>query len=386
MSCAELNKEFEARPFNWLDVKAMLSEIKPLLINSKVDKVYEISQNILQIRFHNPVHKKLNLIVDLPNYFFITKKEFEKPTKPSAFVMLLRKKLQNSRLTNIEQVASERLLKLYFSKDENFVLYLELIKPGNVVLCNEQDVIIRPYRILEFSSRRIAPHEKYVFPLKKNLFDLNKDNIIEILKTSNKQSIVKALALDINLGGFYSELILSKLNLEKDKAPSQLKEQEIESIADFVLTLIKNSQKEQGKECCLNNLSYLPKLHESFVFDNRDCLKVFKSFSSVMEFIFENSHKEQTIIEQKSSSKSEKLKRIITSQRKELEEVNKQYEYFKEQGELIYQNYAILDEILKKIKSLREKKISYEEIESILKEQGYNVKIDAKNNKLVVDL
>jgi len=383
------SKENRTRAFSWLDVRAMVSEIKPYLLNAKVDKVYEICHNVLQIRFHHPVHKKTNFVIALPNYFFITKKEFDKPTSPSSFVMLLRKKIQNARLISIEQVDSERLIKLSFSKEENFVFYIELIKPGNVILCDEDDLIITAYRILEFSSRTISAKNKYEFPFKQDIINLNKEQFIQLLRNSNKQNIVKSLALDLNVGGFYSEQILLKLNIDKNRSANELSEKELTAIYDFFRDLIEFSGKENDKESCLISKSYLPRLHPAFQFNKKLCSKTFSSFSSMMSYVFESSaiaYPQENIRNKALDKKIDKIKRIIESQLKELEVTKTQYEQANSIGESIYQNYSFLKDILTNIRSFRKKKLSYEKIEKLLNERGYQLKIDSKNNKLIIEL
>ncbi len=383
-----LNDLNSFRDFSWLDVRAMLSEIKSYLINSKVDKVYEINREVLQLRFHNPVHKKINLIIQLPKFFFITKKEFEKPTQPSGFVMLLRKKLQNSRLLSIEQVQSERLLKLVFSKEENFVMYIEFLKPGNIILCDEQDVIIAAYRNLEFSSRKIFPKEKYVFPFKENLICLEKEKFFDVLINSKKQNIVKALALDLALGGFYSELILSIPNIDKSKKAAELDNKELTAIYELFQTLVTASGEEKNKESYLFGKDYSPIFFDKqreIIAKNKQAVKLFPTFSDLVAYLFENS---KLVKEQSSgtSKKSEKIKRIIDSQLKELERAKKDYELAKSQGEAIYQNYAVLEQIISEIKTLRKKNYDYEQIQNLLLEKGYKIKINPEENKLIIEL
>ena len=150
--------------------------------------------------------------------------------------MLLRKHLDGYFLTNIVQIEPERILKFVFkSKDMQKTFYIEFFGKGNAILCDENNVIINSLEHHEFKDRTIRPKIKYEHPMMKyNVFDLNKNDLTELLKNSKKDNLVISLATDLGLGGAYSEEICLLSSIDKNKNPKNVDGNEIEIILYFV--------------------------------------------------------------------------------------------------------------------------------------------------------
>ncbi len=142
----------------------------------------------------------------VPDYIYLTDYKEKSPEKPSGFCMVLRKNLEQSRLRSIKQLGSERIIELLFEKKEKHKLFIELFSPGNIVLCKEEDTIISALETKKWKDRTIRGGIAYVFPKREiNFFDLKKKELKELLKSTEKDSLVTCLAIDLGLGGVYAE-------------------------------------------------------------------------------------------------------------------------------------------------------------------------------------
>jgi len=94
---------------------------------------------------------------------------------------------------------------------------LEFLGKGNVILCDNDDVIIDCLIRHKFRERSIIPKEKYKYPnMEYDVFNLNKKNLIDLFKNSKKDKIVTSFAVELGLGGVYSEEVCLLSNIDKN--------------------------------------------------------------------------------------------------------------------------------------------------------------------------
>ena len=222
-----------------LELYFLVKELKTLE-NSRVDKIYNNGKEEIYIQFHkgNVGKKILRIIVGKIIFLSMTKSVDE---KPSGFCMFLRKHLEGKFLDSIEQLEPERILKFVFkSKEEIKKLYLEFLGKGNVILCNNDDIIIDCLIRHKFKDRSIIPKEKYKYPnMGYNLFNINKKDIDEWFKNSKKDKIVTSFAVELVLGGVYSEEVCLLSNIDKNNSPKKINNNEITEISNSIKKIIK---------------------------------------------------------------------------------------------------------------------------------------------------
>jgi predicted ribosome quality control (RQC) complex YloA/Tae2 family protein len=362
-----------------LDLHFLLKELE-ILKNSRIDKIHQPEKNLLIFKFYKTNIGKKLLRIDIGQSLFLTEeKEFSGETL--GFGMLLRKHLDGYFLVDIEQLKPERILKLTFkTKEETKYLYLEFFGKGNAILCNEHDVILNASEHHEFRERVVKPKLKYVYPIMSyNLFDINKKQLEELLKSSKKDIIVTSLAVELGLGGLYSEEICLLSNIDKNQNPKNINEMQIQSILNSIKEIINKKIDANIVFESTNVVDFAPfplKFYQG---------KDFKKFSTFNETIqyFYSQFKE--VKETEYDKKLRNLQRIIEEQKQTIEKLKEEEKELREKGELIYHKYTLVKEILEEINKAS-KKHSWKEIKEKLKGHKIVKEVNEKERNRVVEI
>jgi predicted ribosome quality control (RQC) complex YloA/Tae2 family protein len=184
------------------------NELKPNIIDKRVDKIFQPSS--YEIVFHigkskllvsaNPDSPRIHFIETLP----------QNPKTPPVFTMLLRKYLVNHKITNIEQIQLERILKFTFSGYDELGEYSEkhlmvevMGKHSNIIFVNPSsgniiDSIKRVNKDMS-SYREVLPGKVYKMPPpqdKINPFTIKSQGEFESIfsgPVENEKDIMKSL-------------------------------------------------------------------------------------------------------------------------------------------------------------------------------------------------
>ncbi len=358
-----------------IELNCIVKELQSL-IDGKIDKIYLKGKEELWLQIHVPNFGKRLLRVIIGKFMFFSE---NKPNfdDPSGFCMYLRKKLGNSRIREITQKGFERIVEFVFdTKEGNVALIIEFFGGGNVLLVRK-GIILSGLIYKEWKDRSIKPNEKYVYPKKEfNFLKLDEKQFQEFLEKSDKESIVKALAMDLGLGGVYAEETCLVANIDKNKKPSQvdsgavfkaldeLREKKIEAyivedndVVPFQLELYKG--KEQ-KKC--------------------------ESFNSALDSVFwKDSMIEKSEETKKKDKQLDKIKRIIKSQEETINKLGKKEKDYRGKGELIYNNYKVIEEVLTEINKASER-FGFDEIKKKLKGHKLVKEVNSKEKSVLVEL
>jgi len=361
-----------------LELNYLIKELK-FLINSRVDKIYQSGKEELLVQFYvsGKGKKLLKVIIDKAIFLTDMKNEYD---EPSNFCMFLRKHLSNSKLKEINQKESERIIELVFEKEEIKKLIIELFGGGNIILCDKDNIILSALFYHKFKQRSILPKVKYSYPKSKvNLFKLKINELKDLIKKSDRESIVKCLAIELGLGGIYSEEVCLLSKIDKLKKPGHMKENEIKNIFNNINN-IKNKKLNPfviyDKEKIID---FVPFYLEFYKDHTR---KEFDTFSKALEFYFNK------LIEKKPSKyekQLENLKNIIKKQELRIEELKEKKKNERKKAELIYNNYNLIKEIIEKI-TKASKKHSWKEIKEKLKDHKVIREVDGKEKKIILEI
>lgn len=349
-----------------------------ILVDAKIDNIYQ-NKDEFYLQFHKTSHGKLLFYIKLPSLCFISSTKSNIPEKPSGFCMNLRKNLSGAKLSSLKQHNFERILELNFStKDKKFRLIIELFSTGNIILLDDKDTIVISYRTQAWSSRIIKAGHKYVFPPSKtDLFETKEKQFSEIIAASPRDSTVKTLAVDLGLGGIYSEEILKRVSIDKGISTSQLAEIDVSKIFSQIhkIRAEKSSPRAYFKDGVLLDIAPIEMhIYESLEF------KKYSSFNEALDLWADKFEKPK-----KEKPRIAKLNRIIDAQEKNVQELELSIAEETRKGELIYENYAIVKEILEKINELR-KKEDWSEVKSKIMRKYSNIKeIHEKKGEIVVE-
>ena len=370
-----------AKQLSSLDLHFLLKELKHLE-GSKVDKIYNLGNEEICIQiFKSNSGKKILRIINSKSLFLTDVKSSE--GKPSEFCMLLRKKLENKFLLNMEQLEPERIIKITLKgKDEEIRLYAEFFGRGNIILCNKDDIIIDSLIRHKFRERAITPKEKYKWPVMQyNLFGIGKNELSSLLKNSDRDKIITALATGLGLGGLYSEEICLLSKIDKNISPKSISENHIKLILASIRKILKNKA---NASIVYDNGQAIDVVPFDLEFYKNHDKKEFSSFGEALNYYFTKEIKLS-----KKESKYEKqisgLKRIMEEQEASIKILIAEEQEFREKAGVIYSQYSLIKEILNEVNKAREKH-SWEEIKKRLKGHKIVKEVNAKDKTIAIEL
>ena len=361
-----------------VDIHFLVKELQ-FLIGGKIDNIYQPEKKELLLQFHVPNRGKQILRI-LPKAMYIAK-EKAAAEKQLGFCMILRKYLENARLKEIKQLESERIVEFVFEKEESYNLFVELFSKGNAILAKTKNKeIIEVQETQVWSDRTVKQGEKYSYPKKEfNFLEITKEDLKKLLKKSEKESLVKCLAMDLGLGGLYAEEICLLAKENKNSKPSEADEKTIfEAIKE-----LKNKKIDARivyKDSELTDA--VPFETESYKNQKQEKAE---SFDAALELYFSKITTKESVEAKRYKNEIEKIEKIIEQQKEQIEEAKKQEEENREKGNVVYNNYQLIKEILEEIKKAR-KKYSWKEIEEKLKGHKIVKEIISKDNSIVIEI
>lgn len=364
-----------------LDMHFILKELK-LLEGSRVDRIYTSGKEEICIQLHksNEGKKIMRVIVGKAMFAAESKNVAE---NPSGFCMLLRKYLEGKFLDSLEQLEPERIAKLIFSsKQDSKFLYLEFLGKGNAILCSHDGIIVDSLIHHQFKDRNIAPKEKYQYPIMAyNFFNIAEKIFSDLLKSSRKDKIVTSLATELGLGGIYSEEACLLAGIDKNTPPSEVVGSQAKKLLLILKKIIKSKITPKIIYKDKQALDVVPFDLSSYKeYDKKE----FSSFSAALEHYFNN---ESISIKKESphAKKINELKRIVGEQESSIRLLQSEEEENRKKGELIYNNYQMIKEILTELNKAKEK-YSWEEIKEKLKGHKVIKEVNVNERKVSIEL
>ncbi|MFH1590478.1 MAG: NFACT family protein [archaeon] len=370
------------RQLSSFDIHCLLSELK-VLENGKVQKIYQIGKDVFYFAIHVTGKGKQILSVRLPSMLFLSAQRYESEENPPQFCMKLRKSLSGGRVRKVTQLGFERIIKLEFETKENkYHLYIELLPPGNVVLCDDNDKIISLLSPKRWGGRTLRGGTEYKLPdLKNDLSAMDEKGFIAALENSERDSVVKTLAIEIGMGGLYAEEVLARAKVDKAKNTPDAGETKriwhaLKHALDQKLSPLVTREDDTLKDALPFPFESLP--HET---------EKAESFSAALEEVIgkEVRTTQTEGVEKKRNAKVEELRRIIHQQEETVKTMLDGAEENEAIGNLIYERYKELEGYLQEIKKAR-KKLSLVEIKERLKGHENIVEFDTKEKRITVKL
>ena len=323
-----------------LDLYFLVKEFQEL-INAKIDKVFQ-KNNFLQFQIHVPNKGKKYLTITLPSLIYLSNNK-ETIENSDKFALSLRKHLKNTRIRELQQKEFERIIQLKLEAENKILfLYIELFKPGNLILCNNDNKIIMALKYKGFGSRLIRPGIIYDYPKKDfNFLKLSESDLNKLLEESDKKSIVITLATNLGLGGFYSEYLCKLADI--DKKSQKLDNKEQKRLFDGIKKIKK----------------ILPR---GYVYqDIITPIKIFGESEKTDSFntLLDTFHTKERAALKKDISKHDKEKKkiehIIKTQENQINGFMKSCLENKKKGELIYEKYTEIKKIIDQVKKTLQK-------------------------------
>lgn len=349
------------------------------IIEGKINKIWLLEKElILQLHLPN-IGKKFFRIVS-PDVAYITDYKQGMPEKPHGFCLFLRKYLDNARIRAINQVDFERILEIVLEKKEGkYHLFIELFAPGNYILTDDKNIIMSALETKKWKDREIIKGKLYEYPkLKYNFLKLKKEELGKLVSSTDKENIVKALAMDLGLGGIYAEELLLKSSIDKNK--KELSDKEINAL----FKEIEHMRKLEIKPVVVEGKNIIP--FDLICFKDK-AKQEFESYNEALnKTLTEHTvTKKQDDNEKESVQYISKEERIVKMQEENIERLKKLSEENLQKGEAIYHNYQLIDEILKELNKAKQK-YSWKEISEKLKGHKMIKKINEKEKTAMIEI
>ncbi|MFC1801568.1 NFACT family protein [Nanoarchaeota archaeon] len=364
-----------------LEIAALINEFQ-VLINSKIDQIYQPAKKELIINFHIPRKGKQLLKIQLPNFIYFTE---QKPSMlpPPDFCLILRKHLNNSIIKKVSQLKSERIIEIELQKKDTFKLIIELFSKGNIILINSQNQIIALLERQKWGTRELKLKVKYDPPPESfDWLNTTQENIKKQIKKSQKEKIVTTLAAEMGLGGAYAEEVCFLTKINKTKKPKTLEETEIKEIFKTINHFKKQIQEPTGMIYQGTNITPLELTTLSEI--KKEQLPTYnQALNKILGKGLLEIEKEEK--EAKFNQKAKKIKKIIQEQVIRIQKLENQEKISTQKAEQIYENYQEIKDFLEKVKLAKEK-YSWTEIENQLKNIKKIKQINLKEKKISLQL
>ncbi len=341
-----------------------------VLVGGKVEKIYQLDRENIIFRIYKDGAKKFFRIC-APSFVSLTTQEFDAPMLPPGFCMFLRKYLTNARIESVTQKEFERILVVDFSsKGEHYFFIVELFKPGNVILCKEQDsslIVINSFERQRFKDRLIQARKPYEFPPQLiNPLSVSKDELVNIVSGSDR-NLVKTLASKLGLGGVYAEELIARAGLDKDSTTLTIDDAHklIIAIQEFFAEDIK------------------PFILGESVFPVNMLTKQGESVNTISDGLDRLNPLKKIDVSKPSLKKKEKTESLVEIQEKMIKKLEKKIVDNQEKGEFVYNHYQEFQKLIDESNKIRYKD-GLDALEAIMKKNPKFVSLDKKDKELVL--
>ncbi len=345
------------KDFSSFDLRAVVSELKDKLVNSRVNNVYQLDTKTLLFKLHKVNEPPMRLVLEAGRRLHLTSYSLEKPQSPPAFCMTLRKYLPGAWISNLEQYEFERITIFHFqARTGPMSLVLELFGEGNIILLDEKSEILQALIFKKMRDRNIVRNEVYQYPpsLSKNPFKVTQEEFEAGLKAAGEAEAVRAIIRLLGIGGVYGEELLLRANIDKTKHCSALTSAEIDSMFGVLqeLLLSVSTQKLEPNIVLDSNGNFSDVLPFELKRYAGFKLQPYGSFDEALdEFYVRVTAAEKAaagIDVGQFKREADRLKRMIAEQEEAIRDDEMKMARDKQFGDAVYANFNVLQELLEK--------------------------------------
>ncbi len=374
-----------------IELRVLMGELKQLE-NSWVSQVYELEASgvkpgkalVFQL---SKSESKACLVCLAPSAIFFSPVKPQTSEKPGGFCSSLRQHLGNAKLASISQLGSERILEAVLSSGkQQLKLIIELFSKGNIILVDDKGIILAAAEHQAWKDRTVRPGFVYLPPPATAGFaSMDGEQFSKSVLSSEKDSVVKALAVDIGLSGAYAEETCLAAAVDKSKMPNQLSREELGRLFSSLQQLLGRKPQPVGV------LDDKGRVIEVFPFPTAAALSVkTQSFSSFNEAVgalslgqLESSA--SSLRESPSLRRIRELEIASEQQRATISGMEKAANESTAAAEAIYTHYPDVKGILDDYNKLR-KTFTPEQLREYFKSNKKVVSIDEKTGTVVLEI
>lgn len=352
-----------------LDIHHLAQELS-VLEGGKINKVYEWEDQQAFIFDIYADGDSYNLRVKLPGLIYCTERRFQAPKIPPGYARFLRNKLTASRITSVEQHSFDRLLEftIHSERHGDVRLIFEVFKPANIIVVDDEETIIHPYRQQTFKDRTIRSNQPYHYPPERpDTPSLSDTEIASLLQ--GEENVERVVATELGLGGTYASEVTERTSLNPQRPANALSDDEKTRIGAAVTDLFdEHAPRIIDGEAYPVEMKSLPEPSHTY-----------NSFSDALDTL----HDYDQVIQHGSSTSSQqdKYETIIEAQQKQIDTFEDAIAENREKATYIYENY---NDFATLIYSLRDKKDDDEAFEEAIASIENVESYDASTNEVTL--
>lgn len=336
-----------------VDVAALVEELRDRLLGGFVGKAYQQSADKIWLTVQSPKEGRLDLLLEAGKRLHITHKERPASKTPPQFPTMLRNNLSGGRIVDISQHDFDRVVEFAVERGggRNYLI-VELFPKGSMVLLDESRRILTMLRKMIYRGQKMAAGEMYLsYTGQQDPRTVSVESLSSMLAASG-QDLIRTIVRGLNMGGTYGEEVCLRAGVEKNRPAAYLLPEEIERINQALKEVFADQTldphivlKDGGP------WDVLPRPLKIYEGLER---KRYATFSDALDDFF--------VEEEKEAVKQSPLDRRIEVQRKAIEEFEAKEQELIKKGELVYQRYGEIEQLLKVVKDARDKDFTYRQI------------------------
>ncbi|MFW9849942.1 MAG: ribosome rescue protein RqcH [Candidatus Thorarchaeota archaeon] len=365
-----------------VDLRIILPELKEAAEGSFVKNVYQYG-DVFVLKLYRPSGGTSQLLIQPGSRIHLTEFRRVAPRVPPKFCTALRKYLRDRRIHSVTQHDLDRIIIFEIGDEESsYKLVAELFGNGNLLLLDPQDTIFVAMRYRKMRDRDVVPKAQYIFPPPRGVDILTSDEYkLRDLISDSKANMVRTLASRLNLDSQSCEEICALAGISPTAKEEDLSEQSLEDLEAGLEKFIERVKNGSTNPCIIEEFEpdddvedYEPELiaYTPFEFEMYHALsqKCFESYSQAIDEFYGVSEAEQEDeVEQTAMEKERKrLQKIIEKQEEGISSLTEKAERGREKGELIYNQFQIVQEVLETVSGARARGLSWSEIMRTIEE------------------
>ena len=222
-----------------IELRYLVNDISQKTEDYYVANIYGISKDSLLFKFRHPENPDVLLMLSTSG-IWVTRVKIDQ-IEPNKLLRRLRSDLLRSKLKEIKQIGTERVVYLTFSNfEKEFVIVNELFADGNVILCNSDMKILALLYSVNVRHRQLRVGSPYVPPPQNNfdILKMTETDLGEVRFTSTP--VAKWIGRTLGLPRKYVEEITRLSNVESKKSGTEISNEEIKSLFDNATKVINN--------------------------------------------------------------------------------------------------------------------------------------------------
>ncbi|MDR0334829.1 MAG: NFACT family protein, partial [Methanomassiliicoccaceae archaeon] len=364
------------------DVRAIVKEMA-VLEGAHMDKIFHWGAGNVLFRLNVQGQGKKELFFGDKKWLYMPEERPDTPTTPTSFASFLRKYVDNARVGKTTQVGFDRIVIVELFKAEGtYNLIFEMFGGGNVLLVLDGKIV----NCLIHKARRdrvTRPGEDYVMP--RSRFDPTAGTFecFRQIISSSATDLVRALAMDANLGGQYAEEICKRTGIQKNTKPAELNDDDVKNIHAAMSGIVSAALSSTNAIMYRNGddvVEIAPA--ELHIYDGYD-KETFDSMSAAIASMI--SSVEESEEDGYVDPEVEKLQRRVDRQRETIDEYRNEAAELKARADSIYTNYQKVNELLD-VLSVQSKKLTWDKLREGAKKIPFVDSIDPSKDLVTANL